>query len=243
MVFKTKSGALRLIQFILIIIFNYQFCNSQIYEVGLLVGKSYFIGDVGETKFINILTPKIQEDYLYGLTLKWNRSPRHSYRFSFISGELAANDLASKDPRRLGRGYKFSTPLREISLGMEFNFFDYNLHEYDVIFTPYLYSGLIYSKYNKQLLQNGVITDMSKKNSTFGIPIVIGMKYRFFDNFILSFEIGARYTFTDDIDASNVSEENFNYNFGNINNNDWYMFSIMNLSYTFGRQPCYCNIK
>ena len=29
--------------------------------------------------------------------------------------------------------------------------------------------------------------------------------------------------------------------FGNINNNDWYVFSLINLSYTFGRKPCYCN--
>ena len=38
MVFKIKSGSLRLVQFILIIIFNYQFCNSQIYEIGGTVG-------------------------------------------------------------------------------------------------------------------------------------------------------------------------------------------------------------
>ena len=59
----------------------------------------------------------------------------------------------------------------------------------------------------------------------------------------LSFEIGARYTFSDKIDGSLPYNENFNYTFGNENNNDWYMFSGFNLTYTFGRQPCYCNIK
>ena len=53
MVLKAKSSALRLIQFILIIIFNYQLCNSQIYEIGGTIGGSNFIGDVGNTKFIN----------------------------------------------------------------------------------------------------------------------------------------------------------------------------------------------
>ena len=84
---------------------------------------------------------------------------------------------------------------------------------------------------------------ISKKNTTLGIPLVVGIKYRFFENFIISFEAGARYTFTDDIDGNIISTEEIDYNFGNINNNDWYMFSIMNLSYTFGRKPCYCNIK
>ena len=46
--------------------------------------------------------------------------------------------------------------------------------------------------------------------------------------------------FTDNIDGSLSNTENYT-NFGNINNNDWYVFSLINLSYTFGRKPCYCN--
>ena len=30
------------------------------------------------------------------------------------------------------------------------------------------------------------------------------------------------------------------FSFGNINNNDWYMFSGITLTYTFGTNPCYC---
>ncbi|MEP2335783.1 MAG: DUF6089 family protein, partial [Nonlabens ulvanivorans] len=32
-----------------------------------------------------------------------------------------------------------------------------------------------------------------------------------------------------------------NVRFGNINNNDWYVFSGVTLTYAFGRKPCYCN--
>ena len=45
---------------------------------------------------------------------------------------------------------------------------------------------------------------------------------------------------TDNIDGSFSNDENMS-NFGNINNNDWYMLSLVNISYTFGRKPCYCN--
>jgi hypothetical protein len=72
--------------------------------------------------------------------------------------------------------------------------------------------------------------------------MILGLKYRFYDNYILSIELGARYTFSDKIDGNNVSDDYLNYNFGNINNNDWYMFTKINLTYTFGRNPCYCNI-
>ncbi|MDA9239205.1 DUF6089 family protein, partial [Flavobacteriaceae bacterium] len=29
--------------------------------------------------------------------------------------------------------------------------------------------------------------------------------------------------------------------FGNQNNNDWYVFTGITFSFTFGREPCYCN--
>ncbi len=217
-----------------VLIFNFSY--SQIYEVGFTIGKSNFIGDVGNTTFIN------PEYNAYGGVIKWNRSPRHAFRFSFLKTKLEANDLDSSDPRRIERGYKFKTPLSELSFGMEFNFFDYDLHDYDILFTPYLYTGIIYSNFNEQLLLNNIISNSSKKISTLGIPIVIGLKQRILYNFILSFEAGARYTFTDKIDGNSYNSNGIIYNFGNINNNDWYMFLNLNLTYTFGQKPCYCNI-
>ena len=209
---------------------------SQIYELGVSYGKSNFIGDVGNTRFINPI------DDAFGGIFKWNRSPRHSYRLSYIRSKLSANDLESSDPRRIERGYYFETPIDEFLLGMEFNFFDFDLHESDVAFSPYIFSGISYTSFKDQLLINSAINSSENKNSTFGIPMILGIKYRFYDNYILSIEIGARYTFSDKIDGNNVSNDYLNYNFGNINNNDWYMFTKINLTYTFGRNPCYCNI-
>jgi hypothetical protein len=57
-------------------------------------------------------------------------------------------------------------------------------------------------------------------------------------------EIGARYTFTDNLDGSNPDTglaNNESLKFGNINSDDWYVFTGMTLTFTFGRQPCYCN--
>ena len=221
---------------IIVIFFFTQISFSQIYELGVSYGKSNFIGDVGNTRFINPV------DDAFGGIFKWNRSARHSYRFSYIRSKLSANDLESNDPRRIERGYYFETPIDEFLLGMEFNFFDFDLHDYDILFSPYIFSGISYTKFKDQLLINNSINSSENKNSTFGIPMILGLKYRFYDNYILSVEIGARYTFSDKIDGNNVSDDYLNYNFGNINNNDWYMFTKINLTYTFGRNPCYCNI-
>ena len=172
------------LKFLFILIFSFQFSYSQIYEVGFFLGKSNFIGDVGNTKFINPIYNDVNPDWVSGLSLKWNRSPRHSYRFSYISGDLVANDLKSKDPRRVERGYYFNTPLSEISLGMEFNFFDYNLHESGIKYTPYIFTGITYTKFDKLTHQNNIILNTGNKSNSFGIPFILGFKYRFLKHFL-----------------------------------------------------------
>lgn len=217
-------------------------CNSlfsQIYEVGYIHGKSNFIGDVGDTKFVNPFQKNISNNNVSGFSLKWNRSPRHSIKLTFIKSNLIANDINSKDPRRIERGYSFSTPISEISAGIEFNMLDFNLHEDYDIFSPYMYTGLSFSKFDEILLQGDNLISVNKKNKSFGIPMIIGLKVRFLEKFIFSMEGGARYVFSDEIDGNS----SLNPNFGNINNNDWYFFSSLGISYTFGRRPCYCNIK
>ena len=210
--------------------------HSQIYEVGLTYGKTNFIGDIGNTQFINPSNDGV------GFLVRWNRSPRHSYRFSFINTSLSGDDLKSKDSRRIERGYNFYSNINEFSLGMEFNFLNYDLHTRFDKFTNYFYTGISYTSFDKQILENGYINNLDKVDSSIGIPIIIGAKFRVENSFILSFEIGARYKFTDKIDGNILNSEEISYNFGNINNNDWYMFTGFNITYTFGRKPCYCNI-
>ena len=71
--------------------------------------------------------------------------------------------------------------------------------------------------------------------------MALGFKTNILGYFILGAEIGARYTFSDEIDGS-IPDSEFRqqFRFGNINNNDWYVFSGITLTYTFGVKPCYC---
>ena len=79
----------------------------------------------------------------------------------------------------------------------------------------------------------------NKVVSSLAIPITLGVKSNVFPHFIIGMEVGARYTFTDNLDGSNPEDKNL-IKFGNINNNDWYVFSGLTLTYTFGNKPCYC---
>ncbi|PIA81698.1 hypothetical protein BFR04_13250 [Gaetbulibacter sp. 4G1] len=216
-------------------ILSFQLNHSQINEIGVFAGGSNFIGDVGATNYISPDSPAL------GLIYKWNASPRHSWRTSIIYSDLKANDIDSDDPRRVQRGYNFDSNLLEISAGIEFTFFDFNLHTGEKIATPYIYSGISVAKHDNHYFLNGVQTSENNSSWAYGIPMALGVKANLLGDFILGIEVGARYTFSDEIDGSVPdSKTNLQYRFGNINNNDWYVFSGITLTYTFGLNPCYC---
>ena len=229
---------MRYITIIVISLFGFNFSNSQIHEVGLFLGGSNFIGDVGATDYIS------PNQFAFGGIYKWNQSPRYSWRASVMFTELEGIDTNSDDPRRIQRGYEFSNDIIEISAGMEFTFFDFDLHSGKKLTTPYLYSGISVAHHDNHYFLNGVQTQENTSSWAYGIPMVLGIKTTFLDSFILSLEVGARYTFSDEIDGS-VPDDQWRqqYRFGNINNNDWYVFSGITITYTFGMNPCYCGLN
>ncbi|MCX7551692.1 DUF6089 family protein [Xanthomarina sp. F2636L] len=227
---------MRYLTTIFFFILTIQLSYSQTHELGVFLGGSNFIGDVGATDYI------APNQLAIGGIYKWNRSPRHSFRLSLIYSELEMNDLKSDDPRRQERGYQINNHIVEASLGIEFTFLDFDLHQGTNKATPYLYSGITAAYHdNFYFTKKGVLVSENTTSIAYGIPMVLGFKYRFMDNFVIGAEIGARYTFSDEIDGSAPDYDNDAPNaFGNKNNNDWYMFTGVTLTYTFGRKPCYC---
>lgn len=227
---------MRQLSVIIITLFSIQFSAAQIHEIGLYLGGSNFIGDVGATDYI---APK---NLTIGGIYKWNRSPRHSYRISLLFSELEGIDKNSDDPSRQIRGLEFNSQIIELSAGMEFTFLDFNLHKGGFVSTPYLYTGVTVTKHDNFFLANsGQLEPEGTESFAYGIPMVVGYKAAIAQHFVLAFEIGARYTFSDEIDGSVPdAEELQSRSFGNLNNNDWYTFTGVTLTYTFGRNPCYC---
>ena len=79
------------------------------------------------------------------------------------------------------------------------------------------------------------------------VPIILGIKMNPNPLWVIGLEIGVRYTLTDAIDGSTLSynstidpKDPTNPEFGNIGNNDWYVFTGLTISFTFGDLPCYC---
>ncbi|KAF2518209.1 hypothetical protein E0W68_10775 [Flavobacterium salilacus subsp. salilacus] len=218
--------------FVIVLILMSVKTEAQINELGVFVGGSNYIGDIGPTDYI---APK---DVALGIMYKWNRSPRHSWRISYTYGKISSNDADSEVSGRKQRGYEFENSVKELSLGLEFNFFDFNLHEPDLKLTPYVYSGLSYFRYDEKRIENGRVYTEDGKGGI-AIPMVVGIKTNVIENFVIGFEVGARYTFTDNLDGSNHPDYE-ELSFGNLESNDWYVFTGFTLTYTFGNKPCYC---
>ncbi|MGB0897134.1 MAG: DUF6089 family protein [Flavobacteriaceae bacterium] len=214
---------------------------GQIHEVGVYIGGTNAIADVGSGSYIK------PNDMAVGLLYKWNRSPRHSYRFSAIYAQIHGDDAQSKDPRRQLRGYTFDNTIKELTAGMEFTFLDFDLHDqhnYAIKTTPYLFTGVTYLHYDALAITPSNTIERYNSHNTFAIPMTVGIKSAITKQFVLAFEISARYAFTDDLDGSNPvrdKEEYESLKFGNIDSNDWYVFTGFTLTYTFGKNPCFCN--
>lgn len=221
--------------------FVYTTALTQTYEIGPFVGGANYIGDVGNTTYIN------PNGLVIGGIAKWNRSDRHSFRLSLLYGEFSADDAESSQVRRQQRGYSFNNHIAEASLGLEFNFYSFDLSEAEQQSTPYLYTGITYFSSKHHYLSadrpaRGTLQPQSD-NWEFSIPLVLGFKQTITQKIIGAVEIGARYTFTDNIDGSNPQELLGRRvparEFGYVNTTDWYVFSGVSLTFTFGRKPCY----
>ncbi|MGB0377099.1 MAG: DUF6089 family protein, partial [Flavobacteriaceae bacterium] len=70
-----------------------------------------------------------------------------------------------------------------------------------------------------------------------------GLKINPSPTVVMGFEVGARYALTDNLDGSDPDPSQSLNRFGNIGNNDWYVFSGLTISFTFGDLPCYCKDK
>jgi hypothetical protein len=223
--------------FLVLFLISLSSSKAQIHEVGVFLGGSNFIGDVGSTTYVN------PNEFAYGLLYKWNKSPRHSWRASYVQSKLTSRDADSDMKSRKERDYSFENSVKELSLGLEFNFLDFNQHDMTKKITPYIYSGVSYTRYDGLYFAGENYPKTEKKYGALAIPMTIGVKAKVLDHWVIGIEAGARYTFKDDIDGSNPTSDKLSHlKFGNINSTDWYVFSGMTLTYTFGNKPCYCKL-
>ena len=207
--------------------------EAQINELGFFVGGSNYIGDIGAEHYLK------PTNFMGGIIYKWNMNPRIAIRGTFTYAQISANDFDATNTARKIRGIEFNNSIKELAVGIEFNYFEYNLDDYRNTYTPYLIFEIAAFNYkvatSEYVLGSNEYQYTSK--TSFAIPFGVGFKTKLYRDFALAVEIRARYTFEDDIDYNNPEIPSLT--FGNPNSNDWYVLSGISLVYTFGRPSCY----
>src|SRR5699024_7251582 len=152
---------MRYIRLVIFMLFWMNTSQAQIFEVGPYLGGANFIGDVGSTNYIN------PNSIAFGGIVKWNRSPRHAWRATLIHTALKFDDAESDSNRRRERGYSFSYGLTELTLGMEFTFWDWSIYSSQDRIVPYLSTGI--SGIFTHDLYVGQDDELTEKKDKFGL--------------------------------------------------------------------------
>lgn len=203
---------------------------AQMYELGFFAGGTNFVGDIGATEYIKPNRPG------GGLVFKYNINPRIALRTNLNYFDIFGDDAEADNLERNQRGLSFENNLNELAVGIEYNFFEYDLSTPGKRGTPYilLQLGAVDYKTPRAQRLNGEV--VFTRNTRMSIPMGIGYKSVIYGKLAFAIEARATYAMTDAIDFANSQVPGFNYG---GTSDDWYMFTGFSLVYTFGRPSCF----
>jgi hypothetical protein len=177
---------------------------AQTMEVGPFGGISYYLGDLNPG--VHFMSPKIA----YGAVARVNFNPRISLKGGFYRGHIKGDDMKSGVNET--RDLNFESPITDISVVGEFNFFEYFTGTKRDRLSPYIFGGVGMCLFNPA--SDGVkLKDIGTEGQnvgfegrkpykliSFSVPFGIGVKFSLNSRFGLTAEWGLRKTFTDYLD-------------------------------------------
>lgn len=181
-------------------------------ELGIMLGGSYYLGDLNPYKHFN--NTNLAGTFLYRDKIANN--DQLTYRIHIGYGTVEAYDSESSDPALVNRNLNFKSRILEIGPLLEINFLPYEIGSAKLPFTPYMMIGLTYFKMNpmgqynddwvelQSLGTEGEGTEYSDhklyKLNQLSIPIGLGLKFNMTERWAFGLEYGIRKTFTDYLD-------------------------------------------
>ncbi len=180
-------------------------------EIGILLGTSYYLGDLNTTHFNQPLLAA-------GLIIRKNIDKRFVYKAEVMYLNIKSDERNSEDTIAKNRGLHFKSPIYELSGQVEFNFLPFQPENPLYTWTPYVYTGISIFHFNpKAENKNGEWVDLQelgtegqgttlfpdrKKYSLVQYAIAMGggVKIAVNPSFNIILEYGVRKTFTDYLD-------------------------------------------
>ncbi|MEZ5038264.1 MAG: DUF6089 family protein [Saprospiraceae bacterium] len=207
------------------------------WEAGAEVGLSNYQGDLVEST-----GPLFKEGSLgFGIGGRYLLNYKWAIRGNVLIGKLTGDDFNSSNDFRQRRGVNFETPFTEITFRLEWEPFGeqhyLSLNQSKSFFSPYAFLGpglvvlnpmINYSRTEGQHFLDAIEKDLNENyfKTRFMAVGGLGVKYDVNDLWVIAFEFGMRYAFTDYLDGISHA--------GISKNRDWYSFGGISL---FHRLP------
>lgn len=206
--------------------------KAQRNEVGIRLGMSNLIGDIGKTNYI-LQQPldlnrasELGVPFYGGLLYRFNFNPYQTVRLDVGYNQVQFSDKSAKEEYRRNRNSFGKNNIYEASLVFEYNFFPVNNEQKDGMISPYIFTGiggLMYdapkatirhdfrrnadgvaqAPINEQDFVSTPVYSLGTKTSV-NIPFGLGLKYKFNYGWAIFAEATFRYAFTDQLDHSKI---------------------------------------
>lgn len=178
-------------------------------EFGVMLGTSYYLGDLNPSKHF------LQTKFAGGLIYRYNITPRWAFKVNALLGWLEASDARSK--ANVDRNLGFRSHIFDFSTQIEFNFLPYITGHDRFFISPYIFVGASVFNFSPQANYDGKWYNLQPLGTegqgttldgtrnpysltTIAIPFGIGLKYSPHKSISIGLEYGIRKTFTDYID-------------------------------------------
>ncbi len=192
-------------------------------DFGLLIGGSSYFGE------INPVRPFYKPSIAYGGFFRFNINKRYAFRFSVANMPVQGDPAdfpdrvyPNPDPGSNPNVSAFSTNLLDVAGQVEFNFLPYITGESKSVSSTYIAGGLGFASFGSY---------------TMTIPFALGAKVNLGERLSAGGELGFRKTFTDELDDyRNPVGKTL------LNNNDWYSFFGLFISYKFVKFAAECPV-
>lgn len=180
--------------------------SAQSWELGGFVGTAGYMGD------LNPIDPFKVSNIAFGGHVKRNFDGYWALKFNVAHGEIEAYDSESDNAQFRVRNLSFFSPVTEVSLQTEFNFFNYIPSFSSKRYSPYLFAGVGFVNFNPKAIYNGETYELSLygtegqdinktyKKLALTIPFGAGIKYNFAGKWTIGGELGYRNAYTDYLD-------------------------------------------
>ncbi len=188
--------------------------SAQHFELGLMAGMSNYGGDLGAESFFKSFS---QAHASYGGFIRYNVNNYLAAKFNVYYGKISGDDASANAQERVDRNLSFQSSLLEFGLTAEYNILGYQPYNLERIFSPFVFAGVAYYRYNPEAFYDGRWVELQPLSTEgqglsaypersvyslneIAIPFGIGAKYAINDRWNLGLELGYRLTFTDYLD-------------------------------------------